>query len=197
MQLERVPRAVVLKKLFVIAPQYTDREALEGQKSELAALQGLPGFRRVPGRLDGLRRVFSNLPEGIIHFARHGVIRAVPGGFEEYFIRLKDHDLDVSTFRGLTPGRAERHPFLMIAVMSAALFSDAAFAADVPRTRVRGKSTQEPPPPSRPGNPFPRNPDPPLKNPLRDYNRDLNPRNDPDVQRGIQRHYREYLERQH
>jgi hypothetical protein len=57
---------------------------------------------------------------------------------------------------------------------------------------MAGRKTQEPPPPSRPGNPFPRNPDKPLHNPLHDERKNLNPRNDPDVQRGIQKQYQEH-----
>ena len=91
---------------------------------------------------------------------------------------------------------ARYFPFRLafIFAMLAALNSFA--ADDVPGTRVKGKSSKEPPPPSRPGNPFPRNPDPPLKNPLRDDKKNLNPKNDPDVQKGIQKNYREYQERQ-
>lgn len=62
-------------------------------------------------------------------------------------------------------------------------------AADVPGTRSGGRSAQEPPPPQREGNPFPRNPGKPLTNPLRDDRRDMNPRNDPDVARGIRENY--------
>ena len=48
---------------------------------------------------------------------------------------------------------------------------------------------KEPPSPSKPGNPFPKNPDKPLTNPRRDDKKDLNPKNDPDVKRGIQKTY--------
>lgn len=82
------------------------------------------------------------------------------------------------------------------ALLLCVFLAASSLAADVPGTRHKGSSVQEPPAPSRPGNPFPRNPDPPLKNPLRDDSRDLNPQNDPDVRKGIQDHYREYLRRQ-
>ena len=75
---------------------------------------------------------------------------------------------------------------ILIALLSALAIGsigEAAFA---------GRKTPEPPPPARPGNPFPRNPDKPLHNPLRDYRKDLNPRNDPDVRRGMQKHYQEH-----
>jgi hypothetical protein len=71
-----------------------------------------------------------------------------------------------------------------------------AFGADVPGTKVRGKSTQEPPPPPREGNPFPRNPEKPLKNPLRDDKRNLNPTNDPAVARGIRENYQRHQSQQ-
>src|SRR2546423_14713920 len=84
--------------------------------------------------------------------------------------------------------------FVLALVVLGALNSFA--AEEVPGTKVKGKGSKEPPPPSRPGSPFPRNPDPPLKNPLRDDKKNLNPKNDPDVQKGIQKNYREHQERQ-
>lgn len=67
-----------------------------------------------------------------------------------------------------------------------------ASGADTPGTKVRGRSSQEPPPPQNTGNPFPRNPEKPLSNPLRDDRRNLNPQNDPDVQRGIRENYQRH-----
>ena len=54
------------------------------------------------------------------------------------------------------------------------------------------------PPPSSGNNPFPSPPpdDQRLKNPLIDYNKNLNPNNDSDVQKGIQKNYSDYLKRQ-
>ncbi len=54
------------------------------------------------------------------------------------------------------------------------------------------------PPPSSGNNPFP-SPPPDyqrLKNPLIDYNKNLNPNNDSDVEKGIQKNYSDYLKRQ-
>jgi hypothetical protein len=41
------------------------------------------------------------------------------------------------------------------------------------------------PAPQSPGNPFPKNPNPPLKNPLRDDTKNLNPQKDPAIDKGI------------
>lgn len=53
---------------------------------------------------------------------------------------------------------------------------------------------KEVPPPQTPGNPFPKNPNKPLPNPLRDDTKNLNPKNDPDVRRGIQETYKKHLD---
>ena len=71
----------------------------------------------------------------------------------------------------------------------------ALWAADVPGTKAGGRSAQEPPAPTREGNPFPRNPEKPLSNPLRDDKRNLNPQNDPDVERGIKENYERHHKR--
>jgi hypothetical protein len=82
--------------------------------------------------------------------------------------------------------RIARRAMALALAMTVAL---PAWAADVPGTKLNGKSVQEPPPPPREGNPFPRNPDKPGKNPLRDEKRDMNPTNDPDVAKGIRDNY--------
>lgn len=58
------------------------------------------------------------------------------------------------------------------------------------------KRYPEPPPPARPGNPFPRNPEPRLTNPLPRDTRDYNPQRDPDVERGYREHQQWYWGRQ-
>jgi hypothetical protein len=51
------------------------------------------------------------------------------------------------------------------------------------------------PAPQSPGNPFPKNPNPPLKNPLRDDSKNLNPRKDPAIDQGIRDNYKKYLDK--
>lgn len=110
-QLDRAPQALTMNELVVIAPRYRGALALSSQSAEVGTLQTFTGFRQVPGRFGDLRTLFGNLPEGIIHFAGHGVIQSRPG-LREYFIRLEDHDLDVATFRGMTAGLTRRHPLI-------------------------------------------------------------------------------------
>lgn len=76
--------------------------------------------------------------------------------------------------------------------LALAAYSVSILAADVPGTRLGGRSSQEPPPPQREGNPFPRNPDKPLPNPLRNDKLNNNPTNDPDVARGIRENYQRH-----
>lgn len=69
-------------------------------------------------------------------------------------------------------------------------------AEDVRGTKVHGVSTQEPPSPNRDGNPFPKDPKPPLNNSLRDSHRDMNPQKDPDVERAIKQNYQRHQDNQ-
>ena len=110
-QLDRAPQTLVLKELVVIAPGYEGAAALPSQRAEVRKLSGLAGFRSVPGRFADLKALFANFPDGIIHFAGHGAIQT-RAGVAEHFVRLEDHDLDLSTFRGMTVRRGARHPFI-------------------------------------------------------------------------------------
>lgn len=83
----------------------------------------------------------------------------------------------------------------ILGCMLSLFVAGAGLAADVPGTKAGGKSSQEPPPPKQPGNPFPPNPDKPLKNPLRDESKNLNPQNDPYVQDGIRKNYKQHQEK--
>ena len=108
------------------------------------------------------------------------------------------------------------HSLKMILVVSAALTGMA--AGQQPTSTAAAKTTSAPsvssgtatvssssrtvhldnikvPAPQSPGNPFPKNPNPPLKNPLRDDNKNLNPRNDPAIGQGIKDNYKKYLDK--
>jgi hypothetical protein len=54
--------------------------------------------------------------------------------------------------------------------------------------------TKEVPAPQSPGNPFPKNPEKPLKNPLRDDTKNLNPQKDPAIEKGIKETYKKHLD---
>jgi hypothetical protein len=110
--LDRAPQTVPLKELVVIAPEYGAKEALPSQTRELRALQAVPGFRRVAGRLARLQGIFQQFPEGIVHFAGHGLIRPTRPGLLEYVMRLEDAELDLLGFRGLRTARPTTHPFI-------------------------------------------------------------------------------------
>ncbi len=99
-----------LQELVLVAPEYEGSLQLPAQEEEISTLRALPYCRRHPARIESLRSLFAQLPEGIIHFAGHGEVRSVSLAGFEYVIRLEDGDLDLMTWRGLTGGRAAHHP---------------------------------------------------------------------------------------
>lgn len=110
--LERAPQRVPMKELVVIAPEYRKGDALPAQTEELRALQGVKGYRRLPGRLSDVQGVLRAFPEGIIHFAGHAVVKPGVQGVFAYSIRLEDSDVDLLAFRGMTAPVVRHHPFM-------------------------------------------------------------------------------------
>jgi hypothetical protein len=110
--LDRPPVALSVRELVAVAPSYTEVRKLATQERELQALRLIRGFRALPGRLEPLRTLFSNFPQGIIHFSGHGEVRSIRLGVLEYVVQLEDGDLDVLTFRGLTKPASRTHPFV-------------------------------------------------------------------------------------
>ena len=49
--------SVLLKDFLVVAPQYADSLMLQHQETEIEGMKGMPGFRRVNGRLEDLKKV--------------------------------------------------------------------------------------------------------------------------------------------
>jgi hypothetical protein len=109
-QFERPPQSLSIRELLVIAPEYSGAVALPGVKQELEVLSVLDGYRRIPGRYDSLRTMVNELPEGIVHFAGHGILETEQEGIYNYQIKLEDFDLDILTWRGLFQQNTASHP---------------------------------------------------------------------------------------
>ena len=107
---ERPPQSLSIRELLVIAPEYSGAVDLPGVKQELEVLSDLDGYRRIPGRYDSLRTMVNQLPEGIVHFAGHGILEAEQEGIFNYQIKLEDFDLDIITWRGLFQKNPASHP---------------------------------------------------------------------------------------
>jgi CHAT domain-containing protein len=58
--------------------------------------------------MKGLRTLFHNPPQGIVHFAGHGELSAARGDYE---ILLEDGALDTSTWRGMAQADPSSHTF--------------------------------------------------------------------------------------
>lgn len=100
-QLERPPQYISLRKLIVIAPEYSGDQTLPAQAMEIRALESIKGYQRLPGQIQDVRILFQDFPQGIIHFAGHGMIKMSPERIPEYYISLEDGALDVMTWRGM------------------------------------------------------------------------------------------------
>jgi hypothetical protein len=95
---ERPPYAETMPKMFVIAPHYSGTRSLDGEAVETEGLARLNGYSAVNGNMNALKELFSNPPQGIVHFAGHGELNPTDGDFA---ILLEDGELDTTTWRGM------------------------------------------------------------------------------------------------
>jgi CHAT domain-containing protein len=113
-QLDRPPQSMRIQEIVVIAPSYQGAQELRYQETEIQALQGIPGYRPVPGVMASVRDLFGRFPQGIIHFAGHGFVEPIGEGIVEYSIRLEDTNLDLMMWKGLTSSRSAAHPIVFL-----------------------------------------------------------------------------------
>ncbi len=111
-QLDKPPQRLLLKELVTIAPRYKGKDILPNQAQEMSVLAKLPGHRAMSGKLSAMRKLFTELPSGIVHFSGHGVIGT--DDTPKYAIRLEDIELDVVSWRGLAPPAPKNHPFIFL-----------------------------------------------------------------------------------
>lgn len=106
---------LALRQVLAIVPTYSGALALPHQNDEIAALQQLKGFQRVEAKLSPIRQLLSDPPEGIVHFAGHGVAAPTAGGTVDYAIQLEgDTTLDLMSWRGLVNDDARHHPLYFL-----------------------------------------------------------------------------------
>jgi TPR repeat protein len=107
--LPRPPQALKVEKMIVIAPHYTGSMTLDAAQQEADSLRGDAGFESVKGDYSDVRTLASDLPEGIVHFAGHGVVRDDNGG-PQFAILLEDGELEPATWKTLVSA-SHAHPF--------------------------------------------------------------------------------------
>jgi len=101
------PEQVGLRELAMIAPHYVGGEYLPNQQSEINSIKTLHGYREVPGTFLGLGALLQNPPEGIVHFAGHGMADTTNGKFS---IMLEgDTTLSLGQWRGLVNAKPQTH----------------------------------------------------------------------------------------
>jgi CHAT domain-containing protein len=105
----RPPQQLTVKRMVVVAPKYAGAMALNGAQAEAAALHTAAGFEEVRGDYTDFRALAANLPDGIIHFAGHGVVKEADGG-AQYAILLEDGEVVPATWKELSSA-STTHPF--------------------------------------------------------------------------------------
>lgn len=100
-----------LDEIAVVIPQYSGDMALEGAQTELDAMKrSFPALKTVTGTLTAVSSLARDLPDGIIHYAGHGVRVTTTGLPPDVGILLNDGSLVPATWLGLAEGGAG-HPF--------------------------------------------------------------------------------------
>jgi hypothetical protein len=105
------PQRPRIPQVVVIAPRYSDERRLPAQDQELAGLRRHAPLREIPGQLTALKKLLSDLPQALVHFAGHGLVGTSDAGIPTYSIVLEDGQLDLTTWLGLSPQRLSTHPF--------------------------------------------------------------------------------------
>ncbi len=105
----RPPQQLAVKRSVVVAPRYAGAMALNGAQAEAAALHTAAGFEEVRGDYTDFRALAANLPDGIVHFAGHGMVKEADGG-AQYAILLEDGEVVPATWKELASA-STTHPF--------------------------------------------------------------------------------------
>jgi CHAT domain len=102
------PDSEIMQKTFVVAPHYTGDRSLDGEALEIRALAQRDGYSAVNGNKTALQQLFSDPPQGIVHFAGHGMLSETSTDFA---ILLEDGELDTTTWRDWASPKPKNHPF--------------------------------------------------------------------------------------
>lgn len=107
------PPIVDLKELVLVAPRYTP--PLPEVEYELDTIKGLNLARRLRvlrGGIDDVRASLSSLPQGIVHFAGHGVVRGGAPGSEYAILLGGEQELSLKQWKGMIALQQTHHPFI-------------------------------------------------------------------------------------
>jgi len=105
------PQAEMLNKISVVMPQYTGDLALAGAQKELQAMKAsFPKLNLVTGTVTAVSSLARGVPDGIIHYAGHGVRVTTKGLPPDVGILLADGSLVPATWLSLTEN-GTGHPF--------------------------------------------------------------------------------------
>lgn len=108
----RPAQQITVTGTTLVAPTYAGRGVLPAQTAERASLLARPGAREAAGTFAGVAALFREPPQGIIHFAGHGAVRADGPGAYQQVVLLEDGELDLTTWRGLVSSASSAHPFV-------------------------------------------------------------------------------------
>lgn len=115
--LKSPPTFILITKLAVVAPQYLGDDALDAQQDELKALEEFTGFERRKGLRENLKQLVRSPPQGIIHFAGHGVLKWNEQRVASYAIKMEDGELDLDAWGGMAPTESgPNHPLIFFNV---------------------------------------------------------------------------------
>jgi len=108
--LKRPSQSEVFKSIAVIAPHYAGAQQLPGQSDEIKALSKVRGYSHIVGNLASSQALFKSPPQGIVHFAGHGVVHTEGATKEAYAILLEDGEMDLEMWQGIVSLTPQTHP---------------------------------------------------------------------------------------
>jgi hypothetical protein len=112
---DRPPQQLDIRQVVAVVPTYSGGMALAHQNDEIAAIHQLRGFREVNGQLASIQNLLRDPPDGIVHFAGHGVAEQGAGGVVEYALQLDGAaSLDLMSWRGMMHDEVRYHPLYFI-----------------------------------------------------------------------------------
>lgn len=106
----RPAQAEPLEKVIAVVPSYDPSHALPGQQAEVDAITRFQTHQIEQGRVETVRALAQNLPQGVIHFSGHGAVQSESNA-TEYSILLEDGVLDLTTWEGWVKASRQHHPF--------------------------------------------------------------------------------------
>jgi TPR repeat protein len=105
------PKEMPLDGIAVVMPQYSGTLDLTGAGAELDSMtKTFPGLTPIPATLKDVKGMAKDLPNGIIHYAGHGIVVPEDGAPPQPAIVLNDGPIVPETWLGLTEDQ-KTHPF--------------------------------------------------------------------------------------